>query len=450
MSPGYGMFQQQTAKMRMTPQFRQAIKLLQLPTPDLLECIRQELQENLMLEPSGTDWDAYAEYDKRQLGQPAEHGSGPAGPYNPDYDPLHQAVWKDASLEKHLKEQLNVLTGIPRAVRQIIAYMTGNLDEKGYMELSLAEIADALQADYGEAEQALDILQGFEPAGVGARDLQECLIIQANRLPACPPLVPVLIRHHLEDIAYHSIHRLAAKLQASSGEMEEAIGTLKQLNPRPGAAFAAGDIPYIVPDVRVEQAGERFVVTVQNAAAPRLSINGHYERLLKEGGEHDEAKAFLYKKLNAAAFFIKCIEQRRDTLFRVTQAIVEEQIDFFREGISRLKPMNLKRIADRVSLHESTVSRVTAGKYAQTPWGVFELKAFFPSGYRQDSGDSASAGSVKARIKELIGGENRKKPYSDQQLADRMTKEGIRISRRTVAKYREEMGISSSVNRKRL
>lgn len=450
MSPGYGMYQQQTAKMRMTPQFRQAIKILQLPTPDLLECIRQELQENPMLDPSGTDWGAYAEYYKRQLRQPPEPGVSPAGAYNPDYDPLHQAVWKDASLEKHLKEQMNVLTGIPRSVRQIIAYMIGNLDENGYMELSLAEIANALQVDRGEAEQALGILQGFEPAGVGARDLKECLIIQANRLPACPPLVPVLIRHHLEDIAYHSIHRLAARLQAASGEMQEAIETLKKLNPRPGAAFAAGDIPYIVPDVRVEQAGERFVVTVQNAAAPRLSINGHYERLLKEGGEHDEAKAFLSKKLNAAVFFIRCIEQRRDTLFRVTQAIVEEQIGFFREGISRLKPMNLKRIAEIVSLHESTVSRVTAGKYAQTPWGVFELKAFFPTGYRQNSGDLASADSVKARIKEIIGGENRKKPYSDHQLADRMTQEGIRISRRTVAKYREEMGISSSVNRKRL
>lgn len=450
MSPGYGMYQQQTAKMRMTPQFRQAIKILQLPTPDLLECIRQELQENPMLDPLGTDWGAYVEYEKLQLRQPPESGASQAASYNPDYDPLHQAVWKDASLERHLKEQLNVLTGIPRSVRQIIAYMIGNLDENGYMELSLAEIADALQVDRGEAEQALDILQGFEPAGVGARDLKECLIIQSNRLPACPPLVPVLIRHHLEDIAYHSIHRLAERLQAASGEMQEAIETLKELNPRPGAAFAAGDIPYIVPDVRVEQAGEQFVVTVQNAAAPRLSINGHYERLLKEGGEHGEAKAFLSKKLNAAVFFIKCIEQRRDTLLRVMQAIVEEQIDFFREGIPRLKPMNLKRIADIVSLHESTVSRVSAGKYAQTPWGVFELKAFFPTGYRQDSGDLASADSVKARIKELIRGENRKKPYSDQQLADRMIQEGIRISRRTVAKYREEMGISSSVNRKQL
>jgi RNA polymerase sigma-54 factor len=228
---------------------------------------------------------------------------------------------------------------------------------------------------------------------------------------------------------------------------------IKGLNPRPGAAYSSGDSnPFIIPDVIIEKDGERFLITVHASSAPRLSVNSHYEQMAKGVGTEGappEIRSFLYPKWRSAVFLIKCIEQRRLTLFRVTQAIVEEQADFFRNGPSHLKPMNLKHIADKLNLHESTVSRATAGKYAQTPWGVFELSDFFPSGLQSGTGDSVSVESVKETIKQRIRSENSGKPYSDQQLAELLTEEGIRISRRTVAKYREELGIASSVRRRR-
>lgn len=428
MSPGYGMFQQQSAKLQITPQFRQALKILQLTTPELLEYIQQEMQDNPMLESVNSNW----------------------GSQQRDYDPILQATSKGISLEKHLMGQLNVLVGIANSVLRTATYMIGNLDDKGYLEPTLVEIVDALKVEEDVVMQALRLVQSLEPPGVGARDLKECLAIQAARLPTCPTLVYVLIQDHLEDIASLSISRLSLKLKIASDELQESLELLKKLNPYPGAAFTTTEIPYIVPDVMIEWSGEEWSVTIPDRVAPRLTVNGYYDRILKDSGVHAETRAFLQKKLTAATFFIRCLEQRRETLYRVTRAIVEEQIDFFIEGVHRLRPLNLHHIADKIGMHESTISRVTVGKFAQTPWGVFELKSFFPSGYNLDSGDSTSAGSVKTLIKEIITNEDKKKPFSDQQLAEQLSQEGISISRRTVAKYREEMGIFSSVNRKQI
>ncbi|WP_186446255.1 RNA polymerase factor sigma-54 [Paenibacillus cremeus] len=435
MSPGYGMYQQQSAKLQMTPQLRQAIKILQLSTPELLDWVQQELQDNPVLELDGASAGGW------------EQGVGRRGA---GLELLQHAADHQPSLEGHLREQLSFIQPMSRTLRRIVLYMIGNLDTNGYLEPTLDEIALTLHVQADQVEQALAILQSMEPAGVGARGLRECLLLQVRALPDSSPLVPLLIKHHLEAVAGYHVHKLAVQLKASTQEIKLAMNVIKSLNPRPGAAFHAGDVKYMIPDVMIDKVGEQFVVRMNEMAAPRLSLNGQYERMVQEGGGNQEVRQFLRERLNAAAFFVRCIEQRRWTVYRVTQAIAEEQIEFLQKGAAHLRPMNLRQIADKVHLHESTVSRATAGKYAQTPWGVFELSFFFPSGVSRELGEAASSESVKTRLRAWIEQEDRSKPHSDQKLADLLTEEGIQISRRTVAKYREELGLASSVRRKRL
>jgi RNA polymerase sigma-54 factor len=431
-----GMFQQQAAKVHMTPQLRQAIRMLQLSTPDLLEVVRNELEENPVLESVESDsWDVAPIL-----------GSGTGR--TPGADPVSAVAGDVLSLESHLREQLRFTANVPDSVRRIILYMIGNLDPNGYLEPSVDQIAGELQVEREKTETALRILQGFDPPGVGARDVKECLTLQANQLASCPPLVHTIIADHLDDVAFGRVHKMSKALQVAPKQIQSAIDVIKALNPRPGAAYEPVDIQYIIPDVLIEKAGDQFVVSIHDTAVPRLSVSKHYLRLVKDNGIKDEERAFLEAKRKSAVFFIQCLEQRRLTLLRVARAIVEEQIDFFRNGVSGLKPMILRQIAAKLNLHESTVSRATAGKYAQTPWGVFELAFFFPSGFNKGREDAASAESVKHKIREWVRKEDNRKPYSDQQLASIFQLEGIPISRRTVTKYREELGIQSSVKRR--
>lgn len=442
MRPGYGMFQQQSVKLRMTPQLRKAITLLSLSTPELLEVVHQEMNENPVLEFAGNEWDAYNVTPKffRGIGR-TDH----------TYDPLLYIAANEVSLERHLKEQLGFVKKIQPTIRKMVIFMIGNLDNNGYLGTNLNEISDVYKVQLSQAERALRILQSFEPRGVGARNLRECLLLQVQALSDCFPLVSALIRSHLQDVADYRIHKLSTMLQVAAHEIQTAIDVIKGLNPRPGAAFHIEAVPYIIPEVIIEKTDdEQLVVLLHQATSSRLAVNGYYERMVKENSDNNEVTKFLSGKLHAAKFFLMCLEQRRRTIFRVTQAIVEEQVDFFWKGAAHLKPMTLKQIADKLGVHESTVSRATAGKYAQTPWGIYELKYFFPSGLHMDMGDAASSERVKVRIKEWITGENHDKPYSDQKLADHLRQEGIHISRRTVSKYREELGISSSVRRKRI
>jgi RNA polymerase sigma-54 factor len=420
------MYQQQAAKMHMTPQLRQAIRILQLSTPELWEYVREQLQDNPLLESRGVE--GYSHYRS--------------------YDPLLHAQSHEPSLETHLTEQLTFTPNIPDSLKTIILYMIGNLDGNGYLELSLGQIINDLNVELGQAERALTILQGFDPAGIAARNVKECLLLQVKAMPRHPPILPLLITDYLEDVANHRIHKLSAAMKVSQEAVEQAIELIKGLNPRPGAVYQPAVTPYIIPDVIIEKDEEHFVVSIHEAALPRLSINGHYQRMAKKI-ESKEARQFLHERMNSAVFFIKCLEQRRSTLLRVTKAIVEEQVEFFREGLAGLKPMILRQIADKLSVHESTVSRATSGKYAQTPWGIFELAFFFPSGFHSDIQHAVSAENVKQSIRERILQEDGSKPYSDQQLAEMLLAEGTRISRRTVAQYRDQLGIGSSVKRKR-
>ncbi|TJY41076.1 RNA polymerase factor sigma-54 [Cohnella pontilimi] len=431
-----GMFLRQNTKMHMTPKLRQAIRILQLSAPELWAYVRQELEENPVLEAIDVRWDMMSGAGGARISR--DRG----------LDTLDFAVDRRMTLERHLTEQLRLMKPPSAAIERIVRYIIGNLDTNGYLELPLQDLASTLQAAEEDAEAALRIVQSLEPAGVGARDLKECLLLQLQDLPKIPPLAPRLIHDFLDDIGGYRIHKISKQLGVPRHDVEDAIRVIKKLNPRPGSSYYVDEVKYIVPDVIVEKAGDRFVVSIPDATVPRLEIHPQYERLAEECGKEVSARKFLSAKYRSAAFLIKCIEQRRLTLFRVTEAIVEEQDAFFREGPSRLKPMNLRDIADKLNLHESTVSRATSGKYAQTPWGLFELTYFFPAGYNRGLIDEASAESVKEKIRTWVAGEDAAQPYSDQQLADLLQEEGIPVSRRTVMKYREQLGILSSVRRR--
>ncbi|RXT04041.1 RNA polymerase factor sigma-54 [Ammoniphilus sp. CFH 90114] len=459
MQMGYGLYQEQSMKLVMTPELRQAITILQFSALDLLDYINQQLSENPVIEPldmeinrqtetkntnDGTgdvDWSEYI----RASSQGDYVGSNVRSHEN-EYNPLDWVVRNDHSLERHLSEQLSYIKELPEIIREVSKYIIGNLDEKGYLELALEQVAQTLNVDLEEVEQALWIVQSLEPRGVGARDLKECLIIQLEYAGEKDSLAFAIVEKYLTDLADGRISKIAGDLQVTPQDIQVAADFIRSLNPRPGSDYYRDEPRYIIPDVTVEKVEDEYIILVNDSTSPRLSISSHYERLLKQD---ENAKKYIHDKMNSALWLIKSIEQRRMTIYKVTEAIVKEQREFFEKGIAYLKPMNLKEIADIVDLHESTISRATNNKYVQTPRGVFELKYFFSSGLTTASGDATSSESVKAKLKQFIDQEDRKKPLSDQKLCELLNETGIEISRRTVAKYREELGILSSAKRKR-
>lgn len=455
---GFGLYQEQSMKLVMTPELRQAITILQFSALDLIEYINQQLNDNPVIEPldmefspkvehktdsSPTDLD-WAEYIRARA--QGDYSVPSIRSSESEYNPLDWVVRNDVSLEKHLREQISFMKGLSPEVRRIAEYMIGNLDEKGYLELALEQIAQTLKADLEEVEQALFVVQSLEPRGVGARDLKECLVIQLEYAGLKDSLAFAIADKYLYELADGKISKIATELQVTPQEIQEAADVIRTLDPRPGLHYHRDEPKYIIPDATVEKVEGEYIILVNDSTTPRLSISSYYERLLKEDGQ---AKKYIHDKMNSALWLIKSIEQRRMTIYKVTEAIVQEQRDFFDKGISSLKPMTLKEIADIVDLHESTISRATNNKYVQTPRGIFELKYFFSSGLSTSNGEATSSESVKAKLKELVDKEDRKKPLSDQRLCELLNEEGITISRRTVAKYREELGILSSAKRKR-
>lgn len=459
MNMGFGLYQEQTLKLVMTPELRQAITILQYSTTDLLAYLQEQANENPVIElqeisatndiVSEKRQKEAVEIDWKELISNRSTGDYNVNKNESTYNPLDYAHSSDKTLYDHLESQLGCVKGLTTHQRHLARFLIGNLDEKGYLEISLNEASKRLGAPVEELEQVLAIIQKFDPVGVAARSLEECLLLQIYYEGYHDEQTVSVVRDHLQDLANNRFARIAEKLHLSVQEVQAIADVVRSLNPRPGAAFGSGETKFIIPDVTVEKIAGEYVVFVNDSSAPRLSINRFYERMLKENKTEEEAKQFIHDKLNSALWLAKSLEQRRLTLIKVTQAIVEMQRDFFDKGIHYLKPMTQKDIAERVSLHESTVSRATSNKYVQTPRGVFELKYFFTSALTTASGDATSSESVKKRIKALIDAEDRKQPLSDQKLAEMLAQEGIEISRRTVAKYREEMLIASSAKRKR-
>lgn len=425
----------QTQKLAVTANMQQSLHILQSSNMELIEFINRQADENPVLEV-----DFGTMLHDRGRGRARSSASAQ------EYDPIAMAANAAPTLEQHLLRQLNCLTGLPAGVYEAAKYMIGNLDDNGYLTLPLEQLAEDLGVSPAIVGLALNQVQELDPAGVGARNMKECLLIQLRLTYGEDSLVYRLADGHLEDLAAGRIKRIAKALKADADEIREAACRLTALVPRPGATFQFEKPHYVVPDIVIEQREEGFDIHI-GSISKSVTINSFYKGMSERAAAGDPEARFLKEKLSSAEWLLKCLSQREKTLRLVAEAVVEAQAEFFRTGKGGLAPLTLKEVADRIGMHESTVSRTVAGKFAQTPRGIFELKYFFASGVYVSEGSAVSADHIKRKIKELIRSENAAKPRSDQQLAEALLGAGLSISRRTVAKYREEMGIAPSSRR---
>jgi RNA polymerase sigma-54 factor len=460
----------------MTPQLQQAIKLLQLGRMEYLEVIGQELLENPVLEdvresgeePSASETQNYeapavdpqpqeqasrSESSDEQSSPGELYDYGSSKSYRGDTDrerpSLEATLSSPEGLDSHLLWQMRT-SDIPQRDIEIAAQILGNLDRNGYLCATVEEIAQLSSCSIDDVNRVLSFVQTLEPAGIAARDLRECLLIQLDQLGLVDTLAGRVVDHHLADLEVRRYDVIAKAEGVELEEVYESVKLIQKLEPRPGRPFVDEAPIYITPDVYVRKVGDEYHLSLNEAGMPRLRLNPEYQQLAQKGvqGSGSE-KEYLQDRIKSAAWLIKSIEQRQQTIFRVTESIMKHQRDFLEHGVSQLKPLILREIAGDVGMHESTVSRVTTNKYVHTPQGVFELKFFFSSGLKSGTGEVSSE-SVKEQIRALVAAENPKKPMSDQAIVNSLKKEGVDIARRTVAKYREMMGILSSSRRKRV
>ncbi|MDR7855726.1 RNA polymerase factor sigma-54 [Tissierella sp.] len=452
----YDLTLEQSQKLVMTPELRQAIELLQFNSLELKEYLANELEENPMLESlSSTDefenLDKYTEDKEIDWKEYLEKYDDIS--YRPQVDKnlkdynYESFVSYEPTLNEHLMSQLNLVC-LGNKEWKIGENIIHNIDENGYLKLSVADISDYMQCSIEEVEIILKVVQTFEPLGVGARDLRECLLIQVRERKDYESYVIPIIQDYLEDLGHNKIQKIAKELNLDLMQVQEACDYIRGLEPKPGRSFYNNDeIRYVAPDASIELIEGEFVVVLNDTAGPKLNINSYYRELMKTGNDKNTIE-FLNEKFNSAMWIIRSIEQRRSTIKKVIESILKFQINFFLEGEKSLRPLTLKDVAEDIEMHESTISRATNGKYVQTPRGLFELKYFFSSGLLGDDGDISST-SIKSTLKELIDSEDIKKPYSDQKISEILKSKGINISRRTVAKYRDELNIMSSSMRRR-
>jgi RNA polymerase sigma-54 factor len=465
--------------LALTPQLQQSIRLLQLSTLELNAEIDQALQENPLLERdepgeavsfgSGAAGDALAtpqtvtptgsdERDERQEPRGGDDEgwgmdfSGSHGQRDPNDDDLDSGESQAASisLREHLGEQL-AMTQLPDRERALVGFLIEALNDDGYLTQPLDELIDLLVTDDDEVREALleelgialRHLQNLDPPGIGARSAQECLSLQLNGLPPSDArkLALAIVGNHLEHLASRDFARIKKSLGCDDDQLRVAQTLIRSLNPRPGAQYAPIDTRYVVPDVAVKKLHGQWVVSLNRDAMPRLRINRLYADILQRHRGGNGSSAGLASQLQEAKWLIKNVQQRFDTILRVSQAIVDRQRAFFDHGEVAMRPLTLREIAETVSLHESTISRVTTQKYLASPRGVYELKYFFGSHVATDTGGAASSTAIRALIKQLVGAEDGKKPLSDARLAEILGEQGIVVARRTVAKYRELLNI---------
>ncbi|MEJ2492357.1 MAG: RNA polymerase factor sigma-54 [Desulfuromonadales bacterium] len=466
----------------MTPQLQQAIKLLQLSRMELMDVVRTELEENPVLEegqdtaeektqqeeeltaettdeaPAETlqevagDGDGMSEIDWKTYLESYSLGGSTADSYEDDEDrPSYEnLLTRKPSLTDHLMWQLG-LSPLENQDRLIGAEIIGNIDHDGYLQATLEEIAEQTNSAPDQVAKVLNVVQEFDPPGIASRDLQECLLKQVAQMALADDLVVRILLDHLGELENRRYQAIARSLQVSLDDVLGAAKFISGLDPRPGSQYDQEDVHYIIPDIFVYKISDEYVVVLNDEGLPNLRINSFYRNALSGSEEIDEkAGEYIQEKLRGALWLIKSIHQRQRTIYRVTKSIVKFQREFFDRGVEHLKPLVLRDVAEDIEMHESTVSRVTTNKYVQTPQGLFELKYFFNSGISTTGGDAVASESVKSRIKEIIGAEDPRKPYSDQKIVDLLRGQGIDIARRTVTKYREMLGVGSSTQRKRL
>jgi RNA polymerase sigma-54 factor len=440
-----GLFQKQTLKLAMTQELTQAIALLQYSAQELAAFLEAKSMENPLLQvdfKNITNFDSNMDRKRKSTKRTFER----------DQKNLIEQIGSGESetLEEYLHAQLNSLKASPEE-KLILPVLIENIDENGYLKMDRNDLAKRFAVDEEIIDSAYFKLQSLDPAGIAAGDLQECLLLQLTRQKrtSANQLAITIIRDHFLLFAEKKWKALSKMLNIELKDIQKVHDEIRKLNPKPGAAFQRGKPAYIVPDVVVKREGDELSVSVYDAMIPKVSFNDGYYRQLSQHKDQ-EVNKFLQEKQGDYQWIRRSLEQRKETLMKVSTKIIEKQPDFFMKGPSHMKPMTMREVADELEIHESTVSRTVREKYMQTPCGTYELKSFFTSGVATTENDQASSQTVKAAIENYIKEEDKRKPISDQAIVEMLEdREGMVVSRRTVAKYRDQLGIPSSSKRKR-
>lgn len=465
-------------QLRMTPQLQQAIKLLQLSRLELENAVRKELDENPVLEEFQDTTEDDAVKKESQMAEEVQPPTNEATQTDSDPRSQEEFEWENyvdttykptqgtgggtdeimnyenlisttQSLHDHLMWQVS-LGGFSEEEENLLAILVSYVDDDGYLKTPTEQIAQEEGVDPQELEEMVPFLQEFDPPGVGARDLRECLLIQAKHLEEDTVDLTHLVNNHLKDLEKKNYSGIAKTMNIEMEDVVEMCKIIYSMDPKPGRIYMQQDTQFVTPDVFVYKVGDEYLVSLNEDGLPRLRISNLYKNILKgDKSSTEKTQEYIQDKLRSAVWLIKSIHQRQRTIYKVTESIVKHQSDFFDKGPAFIKPMILRDIANDIGMHESTVSRVTTNKYVHTPRGIFELKYFFNSGISKTDGDSLASESVKLKIRDLVSAEDQRNPLSDQKIVELLKKDGIQIARRTVAKYRDMLKILPSSKRKK-
>ncbi len=462
-------------RLALTPSLLQKIELLQLNKLELQDMLNQELMENPILEEvletevpkeAGVTEDRPAEEPPRtEAAETGERDSFDEIDFRYFFDEYLDTGYKNRevedserpsfetflvrapTLQDHLQWQLG-LADVPPRIVEIAAEVLGNINEDGYLLLTLEELCGLTGCTPEEAEAALKAVQALDPIGIAARDLRECLLLQLQALGFEDSLAGTIVRDHLPLLENHKFKEIAGKTGSTFDEVLKAVDVIKHLIPKPGQKYNGQKATYVQPEVTIAKVGDEFVILQNDEGMPQLRLNAGYKELLKSNGVSGETKTFLREKFRSAIDLLRSVNQRKQTIYKVCACVVNRQREFLEQGPSALHPMLIKDVASELGVHSSTISRVVTNKYVDTPQGVMELRKFFTMGVESPDGEELSIVQVKLKIRKLIDNENKVKPYSDNQLGQLLRRENVFITRRTVAKYREQMQIPGSRERK--
>ena len=470
-------------KLILTPSLQQAIKLLPMSTLELAEMLNQELTENPLLEDEvenqkeeassneektetaetqqtaeteekapDKDDDSFSEIDYESFfSDYLDDGYRPRTPYEvPELPPIENTLATSSSLADHLDWQLR-MSSAEALMLEIGHAIVGNVDDDGYLQASVEEICSMGNYKQADVDKALAVVQEFDPIGVAARDLRECLLIQLKHLDVEDPVVESMVANHLDLLQSHRFNELAKALGIPMDEVLERCEIIRRLDPKPGSKHNPKKSQYVTPDVYVVKVDDKYEIVLNEDRLPQLRISSVYRRMLENKSADNEAtRSYVKEKLRNALWLIKSVDQRQKTIYKVSQSIVRQQKEFLDNGLEHLRPLVLRDVAIDIGMHESTVSRVVSNKYIHTVQGVFEMKYFFHSGIASTYGEAVSSVTIKQRIRKIVEEENTKRPLSDSKIVSILEREGLRLARRTIAKYREELRIPPSNQRKNL
>jgi len=463
-------------KLILTPSLQQAIKLLPMSTLELADLLNQEMVENPLLEEVPTEELQPAEQTQTEKPEPEQPAAEKTDAWDDaDYEyffgdylddgyrsrtpsevkelpPIENTLSSASSLSDHLLWQLSLHQSDDAELREIGTAIIGNLDDDGYLVASVEEIAAMGEWPVADVEKALQLIQTFDPRGVAARDLQECLWLQLKLLGLEGTPTEKVVTEHLRLLQNHQVPEIARRLGMSIDDLKEHIEIIRNLDPKPGSRYNPQQSQYVIPDVYVVKVEDQYVAMLNEEGLPQLRISPTYRRLLDKNApgteENNETRNYVKDKFRSALWLIKSVDQRQKTIQKVANSIINFQREFLDNGIEYLRPLVLRDVANDIGMHESTVSRVVNNKYMHTPQGVFEMKYFFHSGISSSYGDSVSSVTIKQRIRKIIENEDPRKPLSDSKIVSILQKEGLMLARRTIAKYREELKIPTSNQRK--